>query len=328
MDMARTDMHPTRARSIAYFSMEVGLRAEMPTYSGGLGVLAGDTLRAAADLGLPMVGVTLLHRHGYFRQRLDERGVQTEEPAQWEPREFMEPLAPRVVVEVCGRQVRLRAWRYDVQGVRGGVVPVYFLDADLPENAAVDRRLTDRLYQGGDAERLRQEALLGLGGVAMLDALGHGDIDVHHMNEGHNSLLTLALLDEELRRLREADGRSDGDRLEQAMAAVRQRCVFTTHTPVPAGHDQFQMHLVRETLSERMMELLEATGVIEKRHLNMTDLGLALSRYVNGVAMRHGQVSQAMLSWVVPSGQWILNELSDPTARTLPETATTRRSGT
>lgn len=284
----------TRATSIAYFSMEVGLRTEIPTYSGGLGVLAGDTLRAAADLRLPLRGVTLLHRGGYIRQHLSEDGTQREEAVPWEPASFMEALEPRVMVEIDGRPVRLRAWRLDVHGVTGGVVPVYFLDADLPENAAADRRLTDRLYQGGNEQRVRQEALLGLGGVAMLSALGHDDVDCYHMNEGHNAFLTIALLDRELKRLTGEAGRSEEDALPRAMAQVRRHCVFTTHTPVPAGHDKFPMKLVRAALSARAVELIESTGVPSEDTLNMTELGLSMSRYVNGVAMRHGQISQAM----------------------------------
>ena len=148
-------------RSIAYFSMEIALEASMPTYSGGLGVLAGDTVRAAADLHIPMVAVTLLHRQGYFSQRLDAHGWQHEEPVAWVVHDFVQERPARAAVTIEGRTVHLRAWQYMVRGVGGFTVPVYFLDADLPDNAAWDRTLTGTLY-GGDAHyRLCQEVLLG-----------------------------------------------------------------------------------------------------------------------------------------------------------------------
>src|SRR5436309_10065134 len=190
--MASHDARP----SIAYFSMEIALAAAMPTYSGGLGVLAGDSLQAAADLGIPMLAVTLLHRQGYFRQRLNVDGVQTTEPASWAPEEFLEPLSARASVPIEGRQVQIRPWRFTVMGASGWAIAVYLLDADLPENDPFDRALTGRLY-GGDARyRLCQETLLGIGGVAVLRALGHREFATYHMNEGHAALLTLALLEE------------------------------------------------------------------------------------------------------------------------------------
>jgi len=283
-----------RPSSIAYFSMEVGLQAEMPTYSGGLGVLAGDTLRAAADLRLPLVAVTLLHRRGYFRQVLDDQGRQSEQAITWDPSRFMKPEDARATIRMDGRPVRVRAWRYEVAGVSGGVLPLYFLDTDLPENAAADRRLTDRLYQGDERHRLRQETLLGLGGIAMLSELGHAPCDCYHMNEGHSSLLTLALLEAELARQMEVDGADPERALSAAMEHVRRHCVFTTHTPVPAGHDRFPMEMVEEVLEEKPLGLLRGVIGEDAEQLNMTHLGLALSRYVNGVAMRHGQVSASM----------------------------------
>jgi starch phosphorylase len=195
--MATRLNHSLDSASVAYFSMEVGLDPAMPTYSGGLGVLAGDTLRAAADLGIPMVAMTLLHRKGYFRQHLDQHGNQTESPYDWSPEEVLEPLRPRATVTVEGRQVHLRAWQYLVQGVRGHSVPVYFLDTSLPENSPWDQTLTDHLY-GGDARyRLCQETVLGMGGIAMLRAIGHRNLTTYHMNEGHSALLALALLKEQ-----------------------------------------------------------------------------------------------------------------------------------
>ncbi len=175
---------PLEAR-IAYFSMEIALDPAMPTYSGGLGVLAGDTVRSCADLRVPMVAMTLAHRSGYFQQRLDARGRQSEKPERWKIEDFLEPLDPRVSVEIESRPVALRAWRYWVGRESGTGVPTYLLDADLEENAPEDRTLTDKLYAGDERHRLCQEAVLGIGGVRMLRALGHTRIQRFHLNEGH-----------------------------------------------------------------------------------------------------------------------------------------------
>ena len=169
--------------------MEIGLLTDMPTYSGGLGVLAGDTIRAAADLKLPLVAVTLLHRRGYFYQRLDSEGRQTEEPVHWAVHDFLIELPARAAVVAEGRTIMLRAWKYEVAGPGDSSVPVYFLDSDLPENSEWDRTLTHYLYGGDQHYRLCQEVILGIGGVRMLRALGHHEIERFHMNEGHSSLL-------------------------------------------------------------------------------------------------------------------------------------------
>jgi starch phosphorylase len=272
--------------SIAYFSMEIALDEGMPTYSGGLGVLAGDTLRSAADLGVPMVGVTLLHRKGYFRQKLDSAGRQIEEPVDWPVAKFVAEQAPRVSVQIEGRTVRLRSWKYVVQGTEGSV-PVYFLDADLPDNGGFDRSLTHFLYGGDDHYRLCQEAVLGIGGVRMLRALGYDRLERFHMNEGHSSLLAIELLTEQ------AQTAGRGALTSDDIAAVRQKCVFTTHTPVHAGQDQFLMDLARQVLGTSPVFALQdqccANGL-----LNMTHMGLSFSHYVNGVAMRHGEVSRKL----------------------------------
>lgn len=285
MPMSRTLVS---SPTIAYFSMEVGLDPPMPTYSGGLGVLAGDSMRAAADLGIPMVGVTLLHRKGYFRQHLDAQGNQSESPVDWDPEAFMEPLAPRVSVTIEGRQVQVRAWRYIVHGVHGHAVPVYFLDTALPENSPWDQTLTDHLYGGDSHYRLCQEAVLGLGGVAMLRALGHNIVQAYHMNEGHSALLALALLEEQTK------GRDPHAITRADIEAVRQRCVFTTHTPVPAGIDQFPLDLVRKVLGEERATALEASGCYPNSTLNMTYLALSFSRYINGVSLHHEEISRSM----------------------------------
>lgn len=277
-------------RSVAYFSMEIGLETGIRTYSGGLGVLAGDTIRSAADLKVPMVAVTILYRRGSFRQRLDPDGWQREEPADWTVEEFMEEMPQRASVAIEGRTVRLRAWRYEVRGVRGFTVPVYFLDADLPENPGRDRTLTHFLYGGDDHYRLCQEVILGVGGVRMLRALGHDSIRRFHLNEGHAALLTLELLDEEAR----TAGRSTV--APEDMEAVTEKCVFTTHTPVPAGHDQFPAELARRIICQRE-DFFALEGVLHEGNiLNMTYLALNLSRYVNGVAKKHGEVSRLMFA--------------------------------
>jgi starch phosphorylase len=147
--------------------MEIALDPGFPTYSGGLGMLAGDTIRAAADLGAPMVAVTLAHRLGYFRQQLDGNGTQTELPDPWHPETELEAVDARALVILEQREVHIRAWRYVVRGITGSTIPVYLLDTNLPANAAEDRRLTDALYGGDDRYRLRQESVLGLGGIAL-----------------------------------------------------------------------------------------------------------------------------------------------------------------
>ena len=290
--------------------MEIALENAMPSYSGGLGVLAGDTIRAAADIRLPMVAVSLLYREGYFHQRLSDDGAQVEEPVEWSVERFLVEEAPRVSVTLEDRRVELRAWRYTVIGVRGYEVPVYFLDADLSENDPRDRELTGSLYGGDPYYRLSQEVLLGIGGVRMLRALGHTELMRYHMNEGHAALLTIELLDEECQQA----GRSSikGDDIEK----VRSKCVFTTHTPVPAGHDKFPVEYLTRLFpdqnrlfdqnDESSVDLIKSILQVEQSYpdlqeaakrgasLNMTYLALGLSNYVNGVAKLHGVVSRKM----------------------------------
>jgi starch phosphorylase len=267
--------------------MEIGLVTEMPTYSGGLGVLAGDTVRAAADLKVPMVAVTLLHRKGYFYQRLDRAGRQIEEPVVWAVNDFLTELPERASVTVEGRAVALCAWIYRVAGPGDFSVPVYFLDSDLPENSEWDRTLTDYLYGGDLHYRLCQEVILGIGGIRMLRALGQTDIARYHMNEGHSSLLALELLDEEARRA----GRPSPNRDD--VQAVREKCVFTTHTPVVAGHDQFPLTLVHQIIGRREVEEMKDVFCCGDL-LNMTFLALNLSHYVNGVAKKHGEITRLL----------------------------------
>jgi starch phosphorylase len=272
---------------VAYVSMEIAVAPAVATYSGGLGVLAGDVVRAAADAGYPMAAVTLLYREGYFRQSLDAGGLQHEEPQQWQIDAHLEQLAPVVTIPISGRAVTVSIWRYSVRGVDGDVVPVYFLDTDRPENDDAARSLTRALY-GGDARyRLEQETLLGVGTVAALEALGHEQIATYHMNEGHSALLVLALLERFQSTPHGAPSFDD-------LACVREHCVFTTHTPVPAGHDRFELGLAQDVLGADYVTALRALDLTEHDHLNMTHLALRASRFTNAVALKHGEVSRAM----------------------------------
>jgi glycogen phosphorylase len=273
---------------IAYFSMEIGLRAEMPTYSGGLGVLAGDTLKAAADTGLPMIGISLLNRKGYFRQHLDDEGNQTEEKVNWEPITYLEPLETRVSVIIEGRKVMIRPWIYSLTGSSGHSVKILFLDTALTENSAWDQTLTDNLYGGDSHYRFCQEIILGIGGILMLRALGYYNIQAYHMNEGHSALLILSLLKEHM------DVEKACSVSQSCIQDVRNLCVFTTHTPVPAATDQFPFEMVKNVLGEEYAAILQSGSCFQGSVLNMTYLGLCFSRYVNGVSMRHEAISQTM----------------------------------
>ena len=270
--------------------MEIAVEAEIPTYAGGLGVLAGDTIRSAADLKVPMVAVTLLHRKGYFNQTLDPSGWQREEPIAWTVEERLEEMPDRATVTLEGRAVHLRSWRYEVRGEGGFRVPVYFLDADLPANSEWDKTLTHFLYCGDQHYRLCQEVILGIGGVRMLRALGYNDIERFHMNEGHASLLVLELLDEEARKAARASINHDD------VEAVRQKCVFTTHTPVPAGHDQFPKELAERVLGEYQAMSDIKDLVFCGDVLDMTFLGFNLSHFINGVAKKHSEVARLMFA--------------------------------
>ncbi|MBN1587062.1 MAG: alpha-glucan family phosphorylase [Candidatus Omnitrophica bacterium] len=273
-------------RTVAYFSMEIGLQQDIPTYSGGLGVLAGDTIRSAADLSVPMVGVTLLYDQGYFYQKLDEQGNQIEEPVQWSVDDFLQKVPQTTALTIGGREVHLRAWKYDVFGVDGFCVPVFLLDSNLEENHPDDRHITSSLYGGDDAYRFCQEMVLGIGGVRMLQALGFQDIRHHHMNEGHASLLTIELLE----RAKQQNPRAGAGALVEN---VRKQCVFTTHTPVPAGHDRFPLDLAKRLMNhpvfDEMPEMVSESGMV-----NMTLIGMNFSNYINGVAKLHGEVSRSM----------------------------------
>lgn len=262
--------------NVAYFSMEIALSDEIHTFSGGLGVLAGDSIRSSADLRLPLVAVTLLSKKGYFRQELTNDGKQIEHPHPWEPTKFMDQLPEEIYVQIQGKSVYAKAWRYTEKSQTGGEIPVYFLDTDLEVNSPEDREITSFLYGGDERYRLKQEIVLGIGGVKMLEKLGI-KVNKFHLNEGHSGLLALELLKKH----------------EMDFEKVKDLCVFTTHTPIEAGHDKFSYDLVGEVLGDFVpLESLKKLGGYDR--LNMTLLSLNLSNFVNGVAKRHQEVTSKM----------------------------------
>ncbi|MCU0841526.1 MAG: alpha-glucan family phosphorylase [Thiobacillaceae bacterium] len=273
---------------VAYFSMEIGLANDIPTYSGGLGVLAGDTLRTAADMSLPMVAVTLVSRAGHFRQEIDAQGRQIEHADPWDPSQHAARLNAAVALNLEGRQVWVGGWLYVVRSRHNGAVPVLLLDTDMPVNHAEDREITHYLYGGDETYRIKQEVVLGAGGVAMLQALGF-KLMGYHMNEGHSAFLTLALL---RRFAYPAEDLRPGES-PYNLPRVRDLCTFTTHTPVEAGHDQFSYELVQRVYGD-LLDLATVRQLAGADRLNMTRLALNLSEYVNGVAKRHAETSRRM----------------------------------
>ncbi|HOI94589.1 MAG TPA: alpha-glucan family phosphorylase [Syntrophobacter fumaroxidans] len=259
---------------VGYFSMEIGLNENIPTYSGGLGILAGDHIKSAADLNIPLVAVTLLYKRGYFIQSIDPLGRQEEIYPYFDPRAFMEPLPFKVTIKIEGRDVHIGVWKYNTVGISGRV-PIYFLDTDLEINAPEDRLITQYLYGGDTHTRICQEAVLGIGGYLAVKRLEPG-ITTYHMNEGHAVFLTLALLQD-----------SGGDE-----SKVRQQCVFTTHTPVPAGHDKFTYELATRVIGTYLPSNIKRLAGADL--LNTTVLALNLSRASNGVSELHGEISRQM----------------------------------
>jgi starch phosphorylase len=278
---------PLSQRKIAYFSMEIGLKPEIPTYSGGLGVLAGDMLKSLADMRMPAIAVTLLYRKGYFFQKIDENGIQTEEPYDWNPLDELKLLPESVSLKIGLNEVRIQAWQYDLKGQDGFELPVIFLDSHCEENTPEDQALTDYLYGGDSAYRLEQEIILGVGGVRILEEMGCSNPKMkYHMNEGHSSLLSLELFHKYKKTNPQAD-------TQEAMHKIRDKCVFTTHTPVPAGHDLFLHQLVKELLGDYMPDDILSMSS-NKEMLDMTYLAMNFSRFINGVAKRHREVAENM----------------------------------
>lgn len=268
-------------RKVAYFSMEIGLKNEMHTYSGGLGILAGDTLKSAADLKLPLLGVSLVHRKGFLEQEL-KKGYQHEKDSTWDYKKHLKKINKTVTVKIEGREVKVKAWKYTLKST--GEVPIIFLDTHVEGNTEYDKSLTDKLYAGDQKHRLCQEVILGIAGVKMIKELGY-DIDTYHMNEGHAALLTIELCENTTKKY-------PSETKESIKQKVKEMCVFTTHTPIPAGHDKFSSELAKEVFKEYSQEFL---NYINTNHeLNMTKLALNHSRYSNAVAMKHGEVSRKM----------------------------------
>jgi starch phosphorylase len=268
--------------------MEIGIRSEIPTYSGGLGVLAGDTIRSSADLRIPLVAITLIARKGYLKQKLTEDGRQIEYPDEWDPSKFMDQMPVEVEVTINGRKVKVHSWLYEYQSLTGGLVPILFLDTDVQGNAPEDRQITDFLYGGDESYRLKQEIILGIGGIRILNALDF-NLRKYHMNEGHSSLLTLELL--------KRNG-MDPDK-------VRNVCIFTTHTPVEAAFDKFPYDLVQELLNDEFpLDVIKKEGGPDK--LNMTLLALNFSKYINGVTKAHMEFSKKLFPghtiWAITNG--------------------------
>jgi glycogen phosphorylase len=282
-------INPFLARThIAYFSMEIAIRPEMHTYAGGLGGLAGDTARSCADLEIPAVFVTLASRAGYFRQEIDADGRQVEQPDWWEPTRWCVALNAMVAIDIEDRLVWIRPWLYVHTSPHGHKIPMLLLDTDLEQNSSEDRTLTHHLYGGDGPYRLKQEIVLGIGGTRLLRALGF-DLHTYHLNEGHAALLTLELMSRH--RLLPEDVRPGESSYD--LAEVRACCVFTTHTPVEAGHDRFSYELFERLLPGTVAsdELRHVAGGNE---LNLTQLALNLSGYVNGVARRHAETARHM----------------------------------
>ncbi|MFF8451314.1 glycosyltransferase family 1 protein [Streptomyces leeuwenhoekii] len=295
--------------AVAYFSPEFGITAALPQYSGGLGILAGDHLKAASDLGLPLIGVGLLYRHGYFRQTLSRDGWQQEHYPVLDPNELPltllkeddgTPAQVRLALP-AGRELRARVWLAQV-----GRVPLLMLDSDVEENDLGERGVTDRLYGGGSEHRLLQEMLLGIGGVRAVRAYcrltGHPEPEVFHTNEGHAGFLGLERIAELCER---------GLEFDAALEAVRAGTVFTTHTPVPAGIDRFDRELVARHFGpaaelpgidvERVLQLgMETYPGGEANLFNMAVMGLRLAQRANGVSLLHGHVSREMFSGLWP----------------------------
>jgi len=264
--------------SVAYISMEIGVESNIPTYSGGLGVLSGDTVRSAADLEIPMVAVCLCYSSGYFYQLFNEKGEQKEKEIEWNFFYEFEKVDNPIRIKIENKEVLVSAWRYQVNGQSGHVIPVYLLTTDVEGNEDWMKKMTGSLYDSTSRwNRIVQEMILGIGGVKLLKSQGYGNIEVYNLNEGHGSFSILELYNEL------------GGNLEE----VKKKVVFTTHTPVPAGHDRFDEQLVKKVFENRFPPELRKIAD-DHGNLNMTFLGMNASRYKNAVSKKHGEVSKSM----------------------------------
>lgn len=275
------EMNPN-TEHIAYFSMEIGFKSEIPTYSGGLGVLAGDTLKAFADLGVHALGITLLSRKGYFYQTFDENNYQEEKDYEWNPSDALEKTDLEIEVSIENKTVYLNVWKYKLEGIKGKTIPIYFLDSNNEKNSSENKILTDHLYGGDLNYRLQQEIILGIGGMKLLKKI-NANIKIHHLNEGHAALLITELYNQLPKEISE----------EEKRRIVKEKCSFTTHTPVPAGHDSFDKEKVKYYLDkEHNNTLIEEA--CEGNQFSMTKLAMNNSNYVNAVSRKHKQVSQEL----------------------------------
>jgi alpha-glucan phosphorylase-like protein len=262
--------------TVAYFTMEIALGREIPTFAGGLGVLAADIMRSCSDLRVPAAFISICWQYGYLKQHIDLDGTQTYEDIRWDPSAYMQRLPEKVIVEIEGRPVTVGCWIFGCLSEEETCVPVFFLDTNLPENRPEDRCITEHLYGGDGTMRLKQEIVLGIGGVRMLRALGYEDIGTYHMNEGHAAFLTLELLKER------------GYRDEN----VRPSCVFTTHTPIAAGHDMFDYDLAYRVVGEMLpWHIRQLAG---EHKLSMTHLAMHLSRICFAVSRVHATVTHTL----------------------------------
>ena len=260
---------------IAYFSMEIALESSFPTYSGGLGILAGDALRSAADMDLPMVGVTLTYKSGYFYQRIGPNGEQIEKEMEWDFSDDFEKINEQVVFQLQDKMIKVEAWKYEIVGRNGHKIPVILLDTDLDANEPWQRKLTNILYDANPFQRISQEIVLGICGYRMLEKLGYKSIKKFHLNEGHAAFLIFELL-----------------KKYKSLEEVKKHCVFTTHTPVRAGLEEFDYKLVNDVFRDRLPENIREFG--GKNDLNMTFLALNASGSTNAVSKKHSEVSAKM----------------------------------
>ena len=271
---------------VAYFSMEVAIKSDMSTYSGGLGVLAGDTLKTIADFKYLALGITLLHEKGYVGQSLDSSGKQISNSETWNKEKYLKKLPFTIEVPLSDHNVVCAVWQYDLVGQFGGVVPVYFLDSNVFENTNYDRTLTSNLYGGDSFYRLCQEQILGLGGLVLLEKLGFNSnrVRVYHLNEGHASFVGLSLYNKV---------KNDFSTHDEAMDYIGSKLAFTTHTPVAAGHDRFLLEDIKRVLPAELQEVIPEESKVKDK-LCMTRLSLYFSGVVTGVAKTHEKVTEEM----------------------------------
>lgn len=264
---------------IAYFSMEIALESDIKTYAGGLGVLAGDTLKSGADLRIPMVGITLLNDQGYFKQKINKKGEQIEAPVNYDFSK-LKKIKNTVVIKIGSDKVKVGVFKYIIIGKAGFKVPVYLLNTNIKGNKKEYLNLTGQLYRADKEYRLKQEIILGHGGVKILESLGYKNIKKFHINEGHGSLAAVELF-------LNSRKKTTKEKIEE----VRAKCLFTTHTPIQAGHDIFPLSLFKKYQKDFPFKL---SGIVKNNEINMTRVGLYFSHYINGVAISHQEVSKKM----------------------------------